>query len=229
MIQTHKKMSSPPPSSAAEVSKPSSNTSLFRKIQHWSGVAFSVFASLHVATTLSASVSPAAYDATLEKTRSLYRPSMAVEGLVVFAPLVLHMIANSVLFMTDKTPKNPNGSIWHKLHKYTGYALGGLVPLHVLGTRTKGFNLDFARINYTLEKEAGAPALGYFIVLLTAGVYHSIYGLNIALGYKAKKPLVLASILGVLAASYFAVLGFAGYLYPAEMVAVRARYGEFAH
>ncbi|KAG2389630.1 hypothetical protein C9374_014190 [Naegleria lovaniensis] len=210
---------------------PSSGSSpVLRKLQHWSGIAFSVFASLHVATTISASLSPSQYDSVLNATRKWYRPSMAIEGLVVFAPLALHMIANTLIFMTTTTEKPIVRSFWKKLHTYSGYALGGMVPLHLFGTRfMHSYAQEFASLNYVLEKEMGfAVGMSYFVVLLSAGVYHSLYGLNVALGYKMKQPLVLASIVGVLAAGYFGLLGFAGYLYPELMTAVREKHSQFA-
>ncbi|EFC50100.1 predicted protein [Naegleria gruberi] len=208
------------------------SSSFLRALQHWSGVAFSVFASLHVATTVSASVSPATYDLVLEKTRGIYRPNMMMEGLVVFAPLVVHMIANSLIFMSGKkSTATANTSLAKKLHTYTGYALGALVPMHIFGTRfMHSYAGSFASIAFAAEKEIGqGAAMGYFGLLLTSGVYHSIYGLNVALGYKLKKPVVLASIVAVLAASYYGALGLLGYLYPDQMVAVRAKYDQFAH
>jgi len=201
-----------------------------RKLQHWSGVCFAVFTTLHVGTTISASISPSTYDHVLQLTRGIYRPNILVESALIFAPLCLHMIANSLLFMKGK-PATGSVSLSKKLHTWSGYLLGAMVPLHLYGSRfMHPYVAEFAAMNFMAEKEVGQlPALVYFALLLGAGVYHGIYGVNVALGYKLKKPLVMASIVAVLAASYYGVLGVAGFLYPSEMEAVRAKHVQFQH
>ncbi|EFC46395.1 predicted protein [Naegleria gruberi] len=224
MSQSAKSMSVPP----------SPPPKMLKQLQRWSGITFSVFVTLHVATTISAALSPLKYDSVLETTRGIYRPNMIVEGLVVFAPLAVHMFVNSLLSFTQKKAAEveaATASLSKKLHSITGYILSFLIPMHIFGNRFKNsFNASFASIAFVAEKEMGmVGALGFFGFLLACGLYHTIYGLNIALGYKLKKPLVMALIIAALSASYYGILGFVGLLYPDQMVAVRAQYDQFAN
>ncbi|KAF0977979.1 hypothetical protein FDP41_003301 [Naegleria fowleri] len=225
-------------------------TPLFRKVQHWSGIAFSVFTSIHVATTISAALSPQVYDQVLESTRAWYRPSKAVEGVVVMSPLMVHLMANSYFFClnyfpskslatkslengnsktttTTTTVKTASVSIWKRLHQYAGYALFLLIPGHIYGVRfAKAYDQEFATLRHLLEKVVGPwVGMSYFGILMTAGVYHMLFGLNTALGYKVKRPFVLSTIVAVLAAAYFGLLGIGGFLYPVE--SMREKFHKF--
>ncbi|KAG2372634.1 hypothetical protein C9374_013698 [Naegleria lovaniensis] len=231
-------------------------TPLFRKIQHWSGIAFSVFTSMHVATTVSAALSPQTYDQVLESTRAWYRPSKTVEGLVMMSPLIVHLLANSYFFYLNYFPpkslmknvetqelekrniqrnsnmetlvvKKPSISIWKRLHQYSGYVLSVLIPGHIYGVRfANSYQQEFAALRHFLEKGVGHfIGMSYFGILMTTGVYHMLFGLNTALGYKVKRPFLLGGIVAMLAAAYFGLLGIGGYLYPVD--AMREKFHKF--
>ena len=217
--------------------KPTNQTLFYylKKVQHWSGVCFAVFTSLHVGTTISAAISPSTYDHVLQLTRGIYRPNMIAESALIFSPLCLHMISNGLLTVTANKPTTTTTmdsvSLTKKLHKWSGYVLGATVPMHMIGMRFKNSHVaEFASLNFMAEKKMGQlGAWVYFAVLLAAGVYHGMFGVNVALGYKLKRPTVVAGVVAVLAASYFGLLGVVGFLYPAEMDVVRAKHVHFQH
>ncbi|KAL9643307.1 hypothetical protein ABK040_014762 [Willaertia magna] len=191
-----------------------SDLSTLRSIQRLSGAAFSVFVTLHLLTTASAALSNESYDHYLALFRKFYRPNPMVEGLVVVLPLIVHMISNSLIFMKKKdikTEKPIQVPLSKKIHTYTGYLLSLLVPVHAFATRFGPKEASFEHIQEAIHHEMGINvAVPYFSVYLAIAVYHTIYGLNISFGSPLRRPLVYASMVGVLSVAYYGLASLAG-------------------
>src|SRR5262245_25798225 len=123
------------------------------RIQAVSGLAFAFFLLLHLATTTAAVGGPAAYDATLAALRRLYRPTLALETILIGVPAVVH-VACAVLALRDRRRRGLHASA-PLAHRVAGWFLVAAIAGHVFATRvmpTFGTGgADFAYLAYSLR------------------------------------------------------------------------------
>ncbi|MCC6574309.1 MAG: hypothetical protein IT462_11010 [Planctomycetes bacterium] len=188
------------------------------KVQAASGAVFAFFLVLHLATTASAATGIAGFDNTLITLRSVYRPNIAVELILIGVPLAVHAVCALVqMGRRFKTRPNPKPH-WHiRVHRWTGYYLLVVIIGHVFATRimplfgagpTATGSADFSYLAYSLVHW---PAFfyPYYILLGFCGAVHMCLGVGIAARVltpklAAKLPVqkistALAAVCGVIA------------------------------
>jgi len=194
------------------------------RIQAASGLAFGVFAAVHLANQGLAPLGPEAYDGFQAAARAVYQHP-AVEIALVGLPLLVHVVAG-VRRMRLRGVRGRGGSWRMRLHRITGYALLTVIFGHVLAVRglplAYGFFPGFAGVSFSLW---WLPAVfhPYYILFAASALYHGINGTLLALyalGLRGDTsipggrlglwaPVGLGSVLVLLA-----LLAFGGRLFP---------------
>src|SRR5262249_11057545 len=82
-------------------------TGRLARVQALSGLAFALFLALHLATTASGIAGPAAYDGTLALLRRVYRPTLAIEALLIGVPLVAHVACAILQIAARRRDRSP--------------------------------------------------------------------------------------------------------------------------
>jgi succinate dehydrogenase/fumarate reductase cytochrome b subunit len=154
------------------------------RIQAASGLLFSIFLGLHLATTTSALGGIEAYDRVLTAVRTVYRPHLVVELLLVGVPLVVH-VASAIAAMARRKRGAPTS--WRtRIHRWTGWFLlanigghvfvGRVVPALVDPVR----GADFAYFSYSVMNWPWL-IIPYYFVFVSAGTVHLCLGVALAL------------------------------------------------
>jgi len=172
------------------------------RIQAASGLAFGFFLLLHLATTTAAVGGASAYDGTLALLRRLYRPTLAVELLLVAVPASVHIAcAFAVIRERRRRGLAPDAP---RAHRLAGWFLLVAIAGHVFATRivpTFGSaSADFSYLAYSL---LNWPALmrPYYVLLAAAGAVHLTLGSGIALRVFGVRRAAVGSVPATLAAA----------------------------
>lgn len=187
----------------------------FRRAQAGSGIALTLFASVHLLNTMLAAI-PGAYDPFQRIVRRAYQ-SRVIEVLLVFVPLLVHIVAGVRAFVKRRT-RTAAAPLRTRLHRYAAWYLLLVITGHVIATRgaslVYGVYPEFVGLQFSI---AWLPwmFIPYYAVFGVAGVYHVTHGVPIALGLlKRRVPSVLTRPLTfwavVVIASIGALLGVAG-------------------
>ena len=208
---------------------------LLRKGQHWTGVAFSAFLSLHLFNTMTGAISQHLYDAVQEQLRKIYRPTWlmvrSAEYVCILGPLAIHImcsIGRMIIRSRQSTqPKYEHNYTWFnylkskleapKLHRYSGLILLAIIPIHTFATRfTFHVDCDFSVVTHSMERKPGfAIMFPYYSLMILAGVYHMMYGLNAALLKYSWSRRRVFTMFGIVASVVFVgFMGMSGMLYP---------------
>jgi succinate dehydrogenase/fumarate reductase cytochrome b subunit len=202
------------------------------RVQALSGLAFSGFLSLHLANTASAVVSAGSYDAFQAVARRFYQNSL-IEVLLVAVALILHVAASLVLVRRRKAARPP---LELRLHRYSGYVLLVFIFTHVLATRgaglIQGIPIAGQYVSFTFVTWP-AVFYPYYALLFSAGAYHLISGVRLALGRlglpqlrRVKARFVYVTIGGVIGLGLLGIAALGGALRPVAVLD-RAAYERY--
>ncbi|MGH7894558.1 MAG: hypothetical protein ACREQL_07810 [Candidatus Binatia bacterium] len=151
------------------------------RVQALSGLAFAFFLTLHLATTGAATGGPEAYDAVLTALRRVYRPTLAVELVLIGAPALVH-VACAIAQITTRRRRGVRADS-PLVHRLAGYVLLAAIGGHVFATRvmpaTGSGPADFSYLAYSLLNWPGFMR-PYYLVLGIAGAVHLVIGGGIA-------------------------------------------------
>lgn len=194
------------------------------RVQALSGALFALFLLVHLVNQMLAALGPQVYN---DAQRALRRGYQAppIEIFLVIAPLLIHATA-AVLRIVRRRQRGrrPPSNLWARLHRISGLVLLVFFFGHVVATRGAsllyGVFPEFSGIGFTLR---WVPAYfwPYYTAFSIAGLYHTLYGLGVALpvlgvrfGSGLRRPLVLTPLvaLGSLAL-VLGMLGFGGLLF----------------
>ncbi len=157
-------------------------------VQAVSGVVFAVFLALHLATTSSAAGGAALYDGVLAALRRVYRPTLAVELLLIGVPAVVHIACAVLALLARRGTRAPRSPLRVRVHRATGYVLLVAIGGHVFATRvmpalatgaTATGAADFSYLAYSLLNWPGFMR-PYYLVFGVAGAIHLALGLGVA-------------------------------------------------
>lgn len=192
-----------------------------RRAQAVSGIALTLFASVHLLNTMLAAI-PGAYDPFQRVVRQAYQ-SPALEVLLVFLPMFVH-VAVGVRSFLKRRARTVDAPLRTRLHRYAAWYLLLVMAGHVLATRgaslVYGVYPEFVGLQFAV---AWLPwfFVPYYALLGVAGVFHAAQGVPVALGILQKHvpsvvtrpstfwPVALAAAL----ATTVGVAGIAGWLY----------------
>lgn len=154
------------------------------RIQAVSGALFALFLLTHLVNQMLAALGPAAYDGAQRLLRRGYQAPVLEIFLVLF-PLLVHAVAG-VLRMLRRRARQQRlpTALASRLHRLSGIVLLIFFIGHVMATR--GASLvykvypEFSGIAFTL-RWVPAYFFPYYTVFAIAGLYHTVYGLGIAL------------------------------------------------
>jgi succinate dehydrogenase/fumarate reductase cytochrome b subunit len=211
-----------------------------RRLQAASGLLFSLFLTLHLLTTASASTGLGAYDATLATLRAIYRPVVIVEVALVAVPALVHIYCAARVILHRRRAKQPAPKAWHtRLHRWSGWFLLMAFFGHVFATRfapllgdgaTATGRADFSFLAFSLLSYPTFFRV-YYLLLGAAGGLH--LGLGAALAakllwparVKTKRALAVGGAVAAMLA-LAAVVGVGAMIRHADH-ADRARFPEF--
>ena len=152
------------------------------RIQAASGLAFGVFAAVHLANQWLAPLGPEAYDGFQSAARAVYQQP-AVEIAAVGLPLLVHVVAG-LRRMRLRGLRGRGGSWRMRLHRVTGYALLAVIFGHVLAVRgpslVYGFFPGFAGVSFSLWWMPGWFYV-YYTLFAASALYHGVNGALLAL------------------------------------------------
>ncbi len=153
------------------------------RIQAASGLAFSIFLTLHLSNTMAAPAGEARFNAIQDGVRVYYQTPV-LEILGVALPLLAHITASIVRIVRRRRQGSPGRPPWRlRLHRITGWLLLAVIGGHVAATRVVPLIFEtpvrFGDLNFTTTF-FGIPFSLYYILLGTAGTYHLTNGLTIA-------------------------------------------------
>ncbi|EFC40933.1 predicted protein [Naegleria gruberi] len=176
--------------------------STLRTVQHCSGLIFSIFTTLHSVNSIVANTE--LHDEYLDWSRGIFRYSPITEAVLVLGPLFTHMgssIALSIKRSLNNVQRNQDG--YSKFQSLSGFALVAILPLHI------SVNRVIPKNPLTSDQliPQGVNPFAWFIpsaLLLSLGLYHTIYGIKTALKLK------LGAQTLVFAVSALSLLGLAG-------------------
>lgn len=198
------------------------------RMQALSGLVFAFFLTLHLATTASGAGGGGTYDGTLAALRRIYRPSLAVEVVLIGIPALVH-IACAIVQIVDRRRRGvPPGS--PLAHRLAGYVLLAAFAGHVFATRVMpAFGDGPADFSYLAYSLLNWPALmrPYYVILGVAGAVHLVLGATLAarvVGVARGRP--RGAFLGAAVAALVVAIGVAGILRGAT-IASRDRFPAF--
>ena len=212
-------MSTLSPPEIAGTAGTSGNDRQLVRVQAISGSIFALFLLAHLINQMLAALGPAVYDGAQRLMRRGYQAPV-LEIVLVLAPLFIHAGAG-VLRMLRRRARGQRTPTYlgARLHRISGIVLLIFFAGHVFATRGASFlyNVfpEFAGIAFTL-RWVPAYFFPYYTVFAIAGLYHSVYGLGIALpmlGIKSLAPLRRPRLLVPLAGlgSLLLILGMLGF------------------
>ncbi len=189
---------------------------MLKQIQAGSGALFAVFVALHLVNTWLAGLGPAAYDGVQSVLRSVYQFA-PVEALLL-AALAVHLVVGIMRIVTEPKRQLSTRARWHR---YAGFFLALFIGGHILAVRGSSWFYDvypgFEGLAFSV---AAVPAYfyPYYFLLGTAGFYHALNGLSIALprlGLSFRLPTsgLKVATLGAAALMTVSLLGFGGVLF----------------
>ncbi|KAG2388719.1 hypothetical protein C9374_000158 [Naegleria lovaniensis] len=190
--------------------------SFLRSVQQYTGIAFSFFLSLHVMNTMTAMISQTPMTLFKYTTTQITNPGNSTRT------------TDSNDDAQDSKKKDTFSSIIQylkrkiyneplQLHRYAGYVLLVLMPVHITATRfTYPIDSEFSQVTFSMEKNPGrAIMLPYYTIMLMSGVYHLFYGLNAAVfSYQFSKKSLFGMFGVVFTLAFIGFLGAGGVLYP---------------
>jgi succinate dehydrogenase/fumarate reductase cytochrome b subunit len=193
----------------------------WRRAQAISGLALTLFVSIHLLNTMLAAI-PGAYDPFQRVVRLAYQ-SPAIEVLLVFLPLAVHLTAGVRSLAKRRTP-TATAQLRTRLHRYAAWFLLLAIVGHVIATRGSslfyGVYLGEIGLRFSL---AWLPwfFIPYYALLGVAGVFHAAQGVPVALGIlRTRVPAVVtrpSTFWPAVAIATFAVVlgvaGLAGWIY----------------
>lgn len=154
------------------------------RLQAGSGLVFSAFLVLHLATALGAIGGPTAYEGALGWARLYYRIPL-LEVVAVLGAALTHLAAGLVRARRRHRQSAPRVvPLRPRLHRYTGYYLALAFVGHVIATRAPslvyGLEPDFAFLHLSLST---APYFffPYYVLLAFSGGYHLVHGVLVAI------------------------------------------------
>ena len=206
----------------------------FRRAQAVSGIALTLFASVHLLNTMLAAI-PGAYDPFQRIVRRAYQ-SPVVEVLLVFVPLLVHVVAGIRAFVKRRS-RTADAPLRTRLHRYAAWYLLLVMTGHVIATRgvslVYGVYPEFAGLQFSV---AWLPwiFLPYYAVFGVAGVYHVAHGVPIALGVlKQRLPSFVTrpstfwvAVATASLAALLGVAGIAGWLYTSAIDPFASDYAQ---
>ena len=152
---------------------------MLKKIQAATGIVFFAFLALHLTNTWLATFGAGVYDGVQSTLRLIYQAPV-VEALVL-AALLLHIAVG----LYRRWREGPGSTALRaRLHRYTGWGLALVIGGHVFAVRGTSWFYDiypgFAGVAFSVDF---APwyFFPYYFLLATAGCYHGLNGLGIAL------------------------------------------------
>ncbi|HNN92215.1 MAG TPA: hypothetical protein PKI03_08105 [Pseudomonadota bacterium] len=157
-------------------------------IQAASGAIFALFLVLHLCTAASGTLGPSRYDATLATLRSVYRPHIAVELLVIGLAGSVHIACAIAQMVRRRKIVALKGAWWMRAHRLAGYFLLLVILGHVFATRiaptlatgpTATGKADFAFLAFASLSVPGF-FWPYYLLLGIAGATHLGLGLHLA-------------------------------------------------
>ena len=195
------------------------------RIQAASGLAFSLFLTLHLANTVAAPGGEATFNAVQDGARRFYQ-TMVFEILLVATPLVTHVVASAVrIVQRRRRGRSERPTLRTRLHRWTGWFLLAAIGGHVTATRLVPLATDtqirFGDLNFTTVI-FGVPFSIYYILLGSCGTYHLLNGLTVAtrvFGVRwpselAKGPAFWAPVAAFVLAVAIGVAAFSGWIFP---------------
>lgn len=154
------------------------------RLQAGSGLVFSVFLVLHLATALGSIGGPPVYEGALGWARLYYRIPL-LEIVAVLGAALVHLSVGLVRAWRRRRQRAPRVvPLRPRLHRYTGYYLALAFAGHVIATRAPslwyGLDPDFAFLHLSLST---APYwfFPYYALLAFSGGYHLVHGVLVAL------------------------------------------------
>jgi len=206
----------------------------FRRAQAASGIALTMFASVHLLNTMLAAI-PGAYDPFQRLVRRAYQ-SPVIEVLLVFLPLLVHVVAGVRAFVKRRS-RTADAPLRTRLHRYAAWYLLLVITGHVIATRgaslVYGVHPEFAGLQFST---AWLPwvFIPYYAVFGVAGVYHVAHGVPIALGVLKRRvpsaltrPSTFWSVVAIGAlAALLGVAGIAGWLYASDVDPFASDYAQ---
>jgi hypothetical protein len=159
-----------------------------KTVQAVSGLCFSLFSTLHVGGHFLANFSFPLANAALFGNRELFHNPYFELG-IIGGSLIVHSISSYLLVWNRKPTMSASATLpilrlqqqEKSIHRYSGYVLSLLMFVHVSFTRL--FPLYFLEdadiVDLTLVTESFHQKImyGYYIILGSAGLYHTFYGI----------------------------------------------------
>jgi len=160
--------------------------------QALSGLAFGLFATLHLINALFALGGPAAFNGLQRRLRLVYQFPLVEVGLLV--ALLVHIVVGLVRARRRKKGALAQMRWPERFHRLSGYLLLLIVFAHAAATRVPslvaGAHPEFSGVAFSIE---WMPAFyyPYYALFATAALYHLAYGTQRALavfGWKLPRP-----------------------------------------
>ncbi len=152
---------------------------MLKQMQAVTGVLFAAFVSVHLFNTWLATLGPGVYDTVQQSARAVYQYA-PVEALLL-AALAVHMIIG-VLRIVQEPKRTLN--LRAKLHRYAGFFLLIFIIGHVVAVRGPSWVYDiypgFLGLAFSIDAVPGY-FYPYYFLLGSAGFFHAVNGLSIAL------------------------------------------------
>ncbi len=161
------------------------------RIQAASGLTFSLFLVLHLATTMSASGGEETYNAFQAGARAFYQTGL-FEIIVVAIPLLTHLTASIVrIVRRRRAGRSRKPPLRLRLHRYSGWFLLAAIGGHAGATRifplVTETQVRFGDLNFTTVL-FGVAFSFYYALLGICGTYHMANGLTIAASVFGIRP-----------------------------------------
>ncbi len=161
------------------------------RIQAASGLTFSLFLVLHLATTMSASGGEETYNAFQGGARAFYQTPL-FEIIVVAIPLLTHLMASIVrIVRRRRAGQSRKPPLRLRLHRFSGWFLLTVIGGHVGATRifplATETQVRFGDLNFTTVLFGVSFSL-YYALLGICGTYHMANGMTIAASVFGIRP-----------------------------------------
>ncbi len=161
------------------------------RIQAASGLTFSLFLVLHLATTMSASGGEETFNAFQAGARAFYQTAL-FEIIVVAIPLLTHLTASIVrIVRRRRAGRRGKPALRTRLHRYSGWFLLAAIGGHAGATRiiplATETQVRFGDLNFTTVFFGVAFSI-YYMLLGICGTYHLANGLTIAANVFGVRP-----------------------------------------
>lgn len=152
------------------------------KVQAVTGLLFSLFALVHLTNTALAVLGADLYDGFQGSARLVYQ--LPLLELALIGALVVHIVSG-ILRIRARRGSKAKPSLRLRLHRYSAYYLAVFVFGHIAATRLPALLADappfFAGVSFSLHFMPWW-FYPYYALLGIAGLYHTFYGIPVALG-----------------------------------------------